>query len=111
MYISRVRLENIRGFSGPRNVDLTLTRPDGTHAGWTVIAGRNGSGKTSLLRAMAISVSTSFAAPTLMPDLRDWITAGQSEAAVASDIYVDPDVDEWPEDANREPATFTINRQ
>ena len=56
MYISRVRLQNIRGFSGRRNVDLTLTRPDGSHAGWTVLAGRNGSGKTSLLRAIALTV-------------------------------------------------------
>lgn len=39
MYISRIRVENIRGFSGTRNVDLTLTRPDGSHAGWTVSLG------------------------------------------------------------------------
>lgn len=110
MYISRVRLENIRGFSGPRNVDLTLTRPDGTHAGWTVIAGRNGSGKTSLLRAMAISVSSVFTAPVLMPDLRDWVTVGQSEAIASSDIYADPDADSWTDGVERRPTTFAINR-
>lgn len=50
MYISRLEISGVKGFSGPRSVDLDFTRPDGTHAGWTVLAGRNGSGKTSLLR-------------------------------------------------------------
>ena len=77
MYVSRVRLENIRGFSGRRNVDLTLTRPDGSHAGWTVLAGPNGSGKTSLLRAAALTISGPFVAPNLIPDFRTWTTAGQ----------------------------------
>lgn len=110
MYISRVRLENIRGFSGSRNVDLTLTRPDGSHAGWTVIAGRNGSGKTSLLRAIALSVSTSFAAPSLMPDLRDWITTGQIDGTVKSWLRADPDVDDWPEQTEKKVTTFTVSR-
>ncbi|EFE74635.1 ATP-binding protein [Streptomyces sp. HCCB10043] len=57
MYVSRVYVENIKSFHGPRVVDLTLTRPDGTHAGWTVLAGRNGSGKTTLLRALALALS------------------------------------------------------
>jgi hypothetical protein len=76
MYISRVRLENIRGFSGPRNVDLKLTRPDGSHAGWTVLAGRNGSGKTSLLRAIALTIGGPVIASSLVPDFRTWMTTG-----------------------------------
>lgn len=78
MYISRVRLENIRGFSGRRNVDLTLTRPDGSHAGWTVLAGQNGSGKTSLLRAIGLTVSGPFVALKLAPDFRTWTAVGQA---------------------------------
>ncbi|WP_230992856.1 hypothetical protein [Streptomyces endocoffeicus] len=45
MYVTRLRLDGIRGFHGPRTVDLDFTRPDGGYAGWTVLAGRNGSGK------------------------------------------------------------------
>jgi hypothetical protein len=33
VYLSRVRIDGIRGFRGDRAVDLRLTRPDGTHAG------------------------------------------------------------------------------
>jgi hypothetical protein len=89
MYISRVILENVRGFSGPRDVDLTLTRPDGSHAGWTVLAGRNGSGKTSLLRAIALAASGDFVAVSLVPDFRSWITVGQPGAK--AEVQIAPD--------------------
>jgi hypothetical protein len=48
MYVRRIRIENVRCFrSGALAVDLDLRRPDGTFAGWTVVAGRNGAGKTT----------------------------------------------------------------
>ncbi|MER5635877.1 AAA family ATPase [Kitasatospora sp. NPDC002227] len=52
MYVSRIRIDQHRYFHGGRAVDLELTRPDGSHSGWTVLAGPNGSGKTSLLQAL-----------------------------------------------------------
>ena len=54
MHIRKIQLSNIRGF---REVDLDLTRPDGSLAGWTVLAGRNGSGKSTLLKAIALAVA------------------------------------------------------
>jgi hypothetical protein len=80
MYISEVRLENIRGFHGARNVNLVLTRPDGTHAGWTVLAGRNGSGKTTLLRAMALVMGGHNVTRTLIADFETWISLDQDRA-------------------------------
>ncbi|WP_441250462.1 AAA family ATPase [Kitasatospora sp. McL0602] len=56
MYVSRIRIDNSTCFRGERAVDLDLTRPDGTHSGWTVLAGPNGSGKTTLLEAVARQV-------------------------------------------------------
>ena len=91
MYISRVRLGNIRGFSGRRNVDLTLTRPDGSHAGWTVLAGRNGSGKTSLLQAIALTVGGPRLAPNLIPDFRTWMTVGVQESWTALQLLTAPE--------------------
>src|ERR1700689_562050 len=91
MYISRVRLENIRGFTGRRNVDLTLTRPDGSHAGWTVLAGRNGSGKTSLLRAIALTVGGPGVAPGLIPDLRTWMTVGSKTSSAVLQLVTAPE--------------------
>ncbi|KJK58850.1 AAA family ATPase [Saccharothrix sp. ST-888] len=53
MYVARLGIDSIGGFRGERALDLDLTRPDGSHAGWTVFAGPNGSGKTALLHAVA----------------------------------------------------------
>jgi hypothetical protein len=100
MYISRVRLENIRGFSGHRNVDLTLTRPDGSHAGWTVLAGRNGAGKTSLLRAIALTVGGPGVASGLIPDLRTWMTIGQKSSNARVRLVTAPE-DFQPENGKR----------
>ncbi|MFF8189528.1 AAA family ATPase [Streptomyces bobili] len=87
MYVSRIIVQDIKSFHGPREVDLTLTRPDGSHAGWTVLAGRNGSGKTTLLRAMALALSGPAVARGLVPGFENWVTehstAGQVEVLVA----------------------------
>jgi hypothetical protein len=89
MYLARVTLRNIRGFSGARDVDLVLTRPDRTHAGWTVIAGRNGSGKTSLLRGIALAVSGPAVARSLVPDFENWVTVGRREATAQVRVSYD----------------------
>ncbi|MFC1400855.1 MULTISPECIES: AAA family ATPase [Streptacidiphilus] len=89
MYVSRVQIDGIRGFHGARSVDLALTRPDGTHAGWTVLAGRNGSGKSTLLKALAIALCTPSVAYPLAPDLHAWPTATPSRIRLTMDA--DPD--------------------
>lgn len=111
MYISRIRLENIRGFSGRRNVDLTLTRPDGSHAGWTVLAGRNGSGKTSLLRAIALAVSGNMIAASLVQDFRDWVSVGQQEATATVDLRPDFRFDHWSDTEGARPTGLTATLQ
>ncbi|MFE5327221.1 AAA family ATPase [Embleya sp. NPDC056575] len=76
MYISRIELTNIHGFSGPP-VGLDLTRKDGGHAGWTVLVGRNGSGKTTLLQAIALAISGPDVARNLVSDFANWISSGR----------------------------------
>ncbi|MEI5033439.1 AAA family ATPase [Streptomyces sp. S1A(2023)] len=95
MYVSRVRVENIKSFHGPRVVDLTLTRPDGSHAGWTVLAGRNGAGKTTLLRALALALSGPGAARSLMPDFDNWLARGTSVGRAQVSITRDTDYDRF----------------
>jgi DNA repair exonuclease SbcCD ATPase subunit len=57
MHVSRLRISGVRGFHGDRSVDLDLTRPNGSLAGWTVLAGRNGSGKSTILQAFALALA------------------------------------------------------
>jgi energy-coupling factor transporter ATP-binding protein EcfA2 len=85
MHVARLRVSGVRGFYGARSVDLDLTRPDGSLAGWTVLAGRNGSGKSTFLQALAIALagprSTSF-----IPSLADWISIGATRAEIRATL-------------------------
>ncbi|MFJ6619938.1 AAA family ATPase [Kitasatospora sp. NPDC091335] len=102
MYLKNVRVRNVRGFRGAREVDLDLTRPDGSYAGWTVLAGRNGSGKSTLLRAVALAVSGPSAARGLVTDFDSWISDEQSQAVAEVCLHPDPSEDRF--DKGRPPA-------
>lgn len=105
MYIQRIVIENVRGFrSGDRKVDINFMRPSGGFAGWTVIAGRNGAGKSSFLRAIALSVAGPSAARSLQESFAGWIREGESSATVATQIAFDSNHDRF-ERTGRIPAT------
>ncbi|SNY64859.1 AAA family ATPase [Paractinoplanes atraurantiacus] len=93
MYIKEIRLQNVRGFHDARDVTLDLTRPDGSLAGWTVLAGRNGSGKTSLLRAVALAIGGPGVARNLVSDFANWVSVGESQAVAAVQLAYDEEVD------------------
>lgn len=95
MYVSRISVQDIKSFHGPRRVDLTLTRPDGSHAGWTVLAGRNGSGKTTLLRAMALALSGPAVARSLVPGFENWVTQGAKVGRLEIEIVRDARYDRF----------------
>ncbi|MCC7495065.1 MAG: AAA family ATPase [Fimbriimonadaceae bacterium] len=86
MYIRRVVLENLRGF---RELDFTLERPDGSHAGWTVVTGDNGAGKTALLKAIAVALVGPPAARVLQTGFDGWIRTGYQTATVGVELVAD----------------------
>jgi energy-coupling factor transporter ATP-binding protein EcfA2 len=59
------------------------------YRGFVVIAGRNGSGKTSLLRAAATALAGPEVANSLTEGDRDWVSHGQPAATVWADIRRD----------------------
>lgn len=96
MYISKIQLENIRGFrSGDLRVDLDLRRPDGRYAGWTVLAGRNGSGKSTFLKAVALAVAGPFVMKGLQQSFVGWVRQGQDEPAKAATDLVFDELDRF----------------
>ena len=95
MYVKEIRLQNARGFHDARDVSLDLTRPDGSLAGWTVLAGRNGSGKTSLLRAIALAIAGPGVARNLVSDFASWVSVGKPQAIAAVQLTYEADLDRF----------------
>ena len=64
LYVSSIRLENVRCFN---DITLTLSEPTDT-ASWTVILGDNATGKSTLLRAIAMGLCDEASAAGLMKE-------------------------------------------
>ena len=64
MYVQRVRLENIRGI---KQLDLRLIH-DTELPGHTLVIGKNGTGKSSLLRSVAIGLASDAEATALLAE-------------------------------------------
>lgn len=87
MYIRKVWIENVRGFGAEEHgVKLDLERPDGTFAGWTVVAGRNGAGKSTFLKALALAIAGPTAARSLEASFAGWIRAGKSQGYMGVEL-------------------------
>lgn len=89
VYVTRVQLRNIKGFSGRRTVDLAL--PGGS--GWTVLAGRNSSGKSTVLQAIALALGGPAVARALVTDFSGWITNGAKRGDVEVHVASHPGLD------------------
>ena len=85
MYIQRVILENVKGF---RSLDFSFQRPDGRLSGWTVLTGDNGSGKTAILKAIALALVGPDVGRALQPSMHGWIREGCGEARIDVQIRV-----------------------
>jgi len=99
MYVDKVSLGNIRGFE---ELEFSLARPDGSHAGWTVFTGDNGSGKSTLLKAIAIALTGRETARALQPSFRRWIREGNHEATLELGI-AGVEGDDFATEAGRRP--------
>jgi hypothetical protein len=93
MYIERVVLKNIKGFQQadldfrPDLTGLFDHRPeDAEFAGWAVITGDNGSGKTAFLRAVALALLGPDQARGIVQDLRGWITEGRKTGSISAEL-------------------------
>ncbi|MEV5573968.1 AAA family ATPase [Spirillospora sp. NPDC052269] len=99
MYVTRLKVSGVRGFDGPRAVDIELPkRPDGSYAGWTVLAGRNGSGKTTLLQAAIVALCGPYRMSELtVPEM--WLpNSSEMQSAEIRAGFAGPDrcASKWP---------------
>ena len=107
MYVHEVKIENIKSFGeGDGEVAVGFERPGGTFAGWTVIAGRNGSGKSSFLQAIALSLAGPETARSLNERWAGWIRQGSRFATVATRVRFEPDYDRFIESGRTPKESF-----
>lgn len=87
MYIHRVILEDVKGF---KNIDLRFDRKDAgsntLYAGWNVLTGDNASGKTTVLKAIAMAIVGPDISRALQPSFSGWIRVGAVEGTIAVQI-------------------------
>lgn len=83
MYIKSIQMENIRGF---KKLEFSLDRGKGRFAGWTVFTGDNASGKSALLRAIAVCLVGRDTARGLQPSFYHWIREGAHRGAIELEI-------------------------
>jgi AAA domain len=91
VYIERISLTNIKGFE---EAELNFCPSGVGRAGWCVITGDNGAGKTALLRAIALAVLGPDQSRLLVQEhLEGWTTVGKEKASISVELRPDHDLD------------------
>lgn len=75
MYIKEIELTNIRSI---RNLKIKFPNP----AGWHVLLGDNGSGKSSIIRAISAALIGPSEILRLDPDFSTWVSSDQQQATI-----------------------------
>ena len=104
MHIRRLRIQNIRSIT---NLNVEIPDP---RAGWHVILGDNGSGKSSVIRAMALALMGPLDATATRQNWQDWIRKTASRARVELEVAPDAEFDKWKRTGRRaqKPITVTV---
>lgn len=84
LYISRVRLTNIRCFD---SLDIRLREP-GRSVGWTALVGDNATGKSTLLRSIAMGLCDEASAAGLLKESDEgYIRRGKDTAVIDIELF------------------------
>lgn len=94
MHLARLRISGVRGFHGARTADVRFGVPGQADArlrypGFVVVAGRNGSGKSTFLRAIAAGLAGPDATYVLAETDRDWVSRGSTRGRVHLELILD----------------------
>jgi predicted ATPase len=92
MFLKAISLENVKGF---RRLSFDFKRPDDGYAGWTVFVGGNSSGKSTLLKAIALALMGPEAGRQLLGTTKGWIYKDLSRADIQAIISWDSVLDNF----------------
>ncbi|HEY0153095.1 MAG TPA: AAA family ATPase [Longimicrobium sp.] len=83
MFLKRIELHNVRSIE---HLELSFDTEAGTPRKWTLVLGENGTGKSSVLRSIALIVAGSEALPELLVRPDSWIRLGADECSIEADL-------------------------
>jgi predicted ATPase len=90
MYLEKCTIRNIKCFE---DVTLDFRQSDGSIRLWNVLIGENGTGKSTLLQAIAIALAGQKAASVLLPRPRGWVRAGAQRGEIeTTSLYTQSDL-------------------
>jgi predicted ATPase len=83
VFLQRIVLEDLRSIE---YLDLSLHDEARRPRPWTLLLGENGTGKTTLLRAVSLVLAGSDTLPELLGDPVDWVRKGRARARIRAEI-------------------------
>lgn len=92
MHVKSFSLQDIKGF---KELKFDLQRPDGSFAGWTVFVGGNASGKSTLLKGIAMAILGPKESIRLTDSPLGWVRKGMETGKVSIKLHWDPSDDQW----------------
>lgn len=84
MYIQKITIKNIRSI-----VELEVEFAQNEYAGWHVLIGENGSGKSTIIRSIALTLIGPKLAPALRLNWEEWLSNEQNSGSVVLQITHD----------------------
>ena len=84
MFLKRIRIDNVRAIAG---LEVDFNSDDGGARKWTLLLGENGTGKSTILRCIALLLCGRDALPELLGrDPSSWIRSGRTSARIDGTI-------------------------
>lgn len=83
MFLRRLRLQNIRSIT---DVTLDFARDERSNRKWTFLLGKNGTGKSTVLRSIALLLAGSDALPELLGPAESWIRNATDRGTIEADL-------------------------
>jgi len=90
MYVEKLTIENIRGIE---KLSIDFTKQE--RPGWHVLIGDNGSGKSTILRALSLALIGPNDIKAFRLDFRDWLRKDSGEGYVSAIIAPSTDFDRY----------------
>lgn len=83
MYLNKIHVKNIRSIS---DFEMRFEKP----AGWHVIIGDNGAGKSTIVRSISLGIIGPFDAKALRLNLNDWVKRGEELGTISLEVQKSP---------------------